>query len=71
MSTPISVQLFTESYFQVFDEAFQNVYGVFLDKGNSLFETLEPVTAEQASRVISNKCPTLAAQVKHVFFLSL
>lgn len=68
MSTQISINRFTEELFQVLDETFQNVHGAYLDKGNSLFETLEPVTAEQASRVISDKCPTLAAQVKHVSF---
>ena len=68
MSDQISVKQFTESFYEVLAETFQDVHGVFLDKGNSLFETLEPVTAEQASRVISDKCPTLAAQIKHVIF---
>ena len=68
MSNQISSQRFAKLFFEVLDETFSSVHGVFLDKGNSLFKTLELVTAEQASRVISDQCPTLAAQVKHVSF---
>jgi hypothetical protein len=50
------------------EEAFENVHGYFLDKGTSLFETLETVTAEEASRAASPSVATLAAQVNHTAF---
>lgn len=50
------------------DETFENVQGAYLDKGTSLFETLEHVSAEQASRAASDQVATIAAQVKHVRF---
>jgi hypothetical protein len=49
-------------------EAFESVYGIFLDKGTSLFETLADVSAEEASQATSGRCATLAAQVNHVRF---
>jgi hypothetical protein len=50
------------------DEAFDNVYGIFLDKHTSLFETLATITAAEASIPVGGKCATLAAQVTHVAF---
>ena len=43
-------------------------HGIFLDKGTSLFETLETVSAEEASIPVGGKCASLAAQVAHVTF---
>ena len=37
-------------------------------KGTSLFETLNTLTAEEASRPVSGYCASLAAQVTHVIF---
>jgi hypothetical protein len=68
MSKQISLDRFTQPLFELLDETFENVHGAYLDKGNSLFETLAPVTAEQASRAASNQVATIAAQVKHVRF---
>lgn len=42
--------------------------GIFLDKGDSLFETLATVSAAEASIPVGGRCATLAAQVKHVAF---
>ncbi len=39
----------------MFDETFEQVQGMYLDKGTSLFETLATVTAEEASRPVSAK----------------
>ena len=50
------------------DETFDNVRGIYLDKGTSLFETLATISAEEASVPVGGKCATLAAQVKHVAF---
>lgn len=54
--------------FDILDETFVTHHGIFLDKGTSLFETLESITAEEASIPVGGKCATLAAQVAHVNF---
>ena len=68
MSNQILLDRFTEPLFGLLDETFENVHGAYLDKGTSLFETLEHVSAEQASRAASDQVATIAAQVKHVRF---
>jgi hypothetical protein len=68
MTTQISSDHFTKALYMLLDEAFDNVHGIFLDKGTSMFETLATITAEEASIPIGGKCATLAAQVKHVAF---
>jgi hypothetical protein len=50
------------------DETFEQVHGIYLDGGTSLFETLETVSAEEASRPVSAKCASIAGQVEHVRF---
>lgn len=52
----------------VLDETFDDVKGIYLDKGTSFFETLAGISAEEASIPVGGKCATLAAQVKHVAF---
>ena len=64
----IQTELFIKALFILLDETFDNVHGAYLDKNTSLFETLAGISAEQASTPISEKCATLAAQVKHVTF---
>jgi L-rhamnose mutarotase len=68
MSNKIDQQLVTQTILDVLDEAFVQHHGVFLDKNTSLFETLETITAEEASIPVGGKCATLAAQVAHVNF---
>jgi hypothetical protein len=58
----------TEDLFNILDEAFVTHHGIFLDEGTSLFETLETITAAEASIPVGGKCATLAAQVAHVNF---
>ena len=48
------------------DETFENVVGIYLDRGDSLFTTLDAITAEQASIPVGGRCATLAAQVAHI-----
>lgn len=43
-------------------------HGIYLDRGTSLFETLDTVSAEEASIPVGGKCASLAAQVAHVIF---
>jgi hypothetical protein len=68
MTQQIPVKRLTFTLFGLLTETFEQVYGIFLDKGTSLFETLEGITAAQASQATSDRCATLAAQVNHVRF---
>jgi hypothetical protein len=68
MSAQGAIELFKKELFECLDETFEQVRGIYLDKGTSLFETLEAVSAEDASRPIAEKCATVAAQVEHVRF---
>jgi len=68
MTQQIPVERFTHTLFGLLTETFESVYGIFLDKGTSLFETLDGISHEQASRATSERCATLAAQVNHVRF---
>jgi len=67
MST-IQPEYFTKALFALLNETFDHVQGYFLDKATSLFETLDGITAAEASIPVGGKCATLAAQVKHVAF---
>ena len=62
------LEIFTTEILDLFDEVFEQHHGIFLDKGTSLFETLESLSAEQASRATSADTATIAAHVKHVTF---
>jgi hypothetical protein len=68
LSNKIDQERVIPDLFDILDEAFVTHHGIFLDKGTSLFETLETITAEEASIPVGVKCPTLAAQVAHVNF---
>ena len=68
MSAQIQAEHFTSAIYTLLDETFDNVQGIYLDKGTSLFETLATISAEEASQPVGGKCATLAAQVKHVAF---
>jgi hypothetical protein len=68
MTTSISHENFTNNIFAVFEETFENHHGIYLDKGTSLFETLDTISAEMASRPVSANCASLAAQITHVIF---
>jgi hypothetical protein len=68
MTQQLPVERLTFTLFGLLTETFEQVHGIFLDKGTSLFETLDGITAAQASRATSDRCATLAAQVNHVRF---
>ncbi len=68
MSRPIPLEQVTAAVLEMFDETFEQVHGIYLDRGTSLFETLAGISAETASRPVSRTCATLAAQVEHVRF---
>ena len=68
MTTSIQTEHFTKAIYLLLEETFDNVYGIYLDKGASLFETLADISAEEASIPMGGRCATLAAQVTHVAF---
>ena len=68
MSEQIAIELFKKWFFECLTETFEKVRGIYLDKGTSLFETLETVSAEDASRRVAENCASVAAQVEHVRF---
>lgn len=52
----------------ILDETFDNVHGAFLDPGDSLFPTLEGISAEQASQRMGTDGNSIAGQVNHIIF---
>jgi len=68
MPASIRAENFTNNLFAVLEETFETHHGVYLDKGTSLFDTLNTITAEEASHPVSAHCASLAAQVTHVIF---
>ncbi len=68
MSAHLQSQHFVSALYSLLDETFDNVHGIYLDRGTSMFETLSTISAQEASITVGGKCATLAAQVKHVAF---
>ncbi|HEX7999603.1 MAG TPA: hypothetical protein VF528_14545 [Pyrinomonadaceae bacterium] len=68
MSNQVVIELFKKELFQCLDETFERHHGIYLDKGTSLLETLESVSAEDASCPIAQGCAPIAAHVEHVRF---
>jgi len=68
MSDQAAIELFKKELFECLEETFERVRGIYLDRRTSLFETLEGVSAEEASRPACDGCATVAAQVEHVRF---
>lgn len=65
---PIPVERVRSHILDLLDETFEHHHGIYLDKGTSVFETLAPVTAEEASRPASDRSACVAAHVKHAAF---
>lgn len=63
-------QDFANNLFAFMDETFEGKHhgSIYLDRGTSLFETLETVSSQEASIPVGGKCASLAAQVAHVIF---
>ena len=68
MAVQIPLTRITSELFNLFDETFNQVQGIYLDKGTSLFETLATISAEEASHPVGVSCATIAAQVEHIRF---
>jgi hypothetical protein len=73
MPVQIAQEQFMTAFHTLLEETFEQVRGsYYLDKGTSLFETLETISAEEASRPVSACCASIAGQVEHIcFFLEL
>ena len=65
MDNAISQKLFTDELFAVLEETFETHHGIYLDKGTSLFETLETITAAEASRPVGGKCAAAVVLGEH------
>jgi hypothetical protein len=68
MPQQIQPEHFLNSLFALLEETFETHHGIYLDKNTSLFQTLETISAEEASIPVGGKCASLAAQVAHVTF---
>ncbi len=68
MTQQIPTGNFTSVLFDLLDETFEQVHGMYLDKGTSLLTTLATISAAEASQPVGGKCATLAAQVAHVCY---
>jgi hypothetical protein len=62
------VDRFPKEILEFLGETFERVRGIYLDKGTSLFETLDAVTAEEASGRASDSSASVAAHVKHMSY---
>ncbi len=68
MLATINQDVFKGELLPLLEEAFETHHGIFLDKNTSLFDTLETISAQEASVPVGGKCAALSAQVAHVTF---
>jgi hypothetical protein len=68
MTEHINPTDFAHNLYALLEETFETHHGIYLDKNTSLFQTLEEVTAAQASLPVGATCASLAAQVAHIIF---
>jgi len=64
MANGIPVDVFRMERLDLFGEAFASTHGFYLDRGKSLLETLDRLSADRASRRISPKRATIAGPVR-------
>ena len=68
MNPQTAADRFQKEIHTFLEETFDKVHGIYLDKGTSFLETLEGVTAEEASRRATGGSGSVAAHVKHVSY---
>ena len=68
MPEQIALESYTRELFQCLEETFEQTHGRYLDKGTSLFLTLDEISPADASRPIAAGCASIAAHVEHVRF---
>ncbi len=64
----VSRDLLAHELLDILDETFATHHGIYLDGGTSLFDTLDSVSAGEASRASSPSAGTIAAKAAHVVF---
>ena len=68
MANQMSVDSFTAELYDLLCETFERTQGIFLDRGTSLLETLDAISADQASRSVSPAGASIASHVEHIRF---
>lgn len=68
MTKHIALEDFRAGFLVNWEETFEKVTGIFLDRGTSMFKTLATISAEEASKPVGGGCANVAAQVNHVTF---
>jgi hypothetical protein len=61
-------QHFANAILEILEETFDTHHGLYLDGGDSMFETLATISADEASRPVSPSCAAIAAQVNHTTY---
>jgi hypothetical protein len=67
----IAEEDYTSSLFTLLKETFEGppqTASAYLDAGAGLFQTIDNLTAEEASRVVAHGAPTIAAHCEHARF---
>ena len=64
----IPVAVFRKELLDLLEETFEKTQGIYLDRETSLFQTLDELTADQASKPISPKGATIAGHTEHMAF---
>ena len=59
---------FRKNLLQLMTETFEKPMGIYLEPDTPLFQTLEMISASEASMPVGGKCASLAAQVVHTTF---
>ena len=65
MPKQIAITEVAEGFRYALTETFESVFGIYLDKGDSLFESLAQISAADASAPMGD-CATIAAHVAHI-----
>ncbi|MCP4706687.1 MAG: DinB family protein [candidate division Zixibacteria bacterium] len=66
MKNCISNEIFVNELLDLLAETFEKTQGIYLDRGNSLFDTLSKISAVDASRQTTFVKTTIAGQVEHI-----
>jgi len=61
-------ELFSSNVLAIIKETFEKVDGIYLDRNTSLLETLNAISAEAASRPVSESGTSIAAHLYHARF---
>lgn len=68
MSTQLSNQQFGKELLEQLDDTFEQVKGIYLDRGTSLLETLSTLNASEASKPLTNHGASITGHVAHIRF---